>query len=147
MLKRIALLLALVGMLAVGLSDAAMAGTRTLGGKLEPGGRVAFELKRTKTGKRKIIDWRWRDLPIICNKGASTHQHDGHFAKPAMPVDETRQFGDDRANSDPEFRNTASVTGSFPTTWRRAEGTLQVVGNFTWGSCDSGIVNWTAKRR
>jgi hypothetical protein len=141
--KRIALL-ALVGGLAV--ASPASAATHTFKGKLATGGHVAFELKKNKRRIRKVIDWRWHDLPLRC-ENQSTHEHDGHFGKPWMRVDQKLQFGDERLNENPDFPNSASVAGGFPENWRHAEGTLQVVGKFTWGDCDSGVVSWAAKRR
>jgi hypothetical protein len=141
--KRISLVLALVATLA--LASVAVAATPTLRGKLDGGGHVAFELKKNDRGQRKVIDWRWRNLPLRC--GENTHKHDGHFVKPGMLVDSKRHFGDERENVDPQFPNSAIVDGTLSPKWRRARGTLKVSGTFTWGECDSGVVNWTAKRK
>ena len=145
-MKRAVLPLALV--LAILLCAEAPAATpKTLKGDLETGGRVAFELKRTAGGQRKVVRWRWKNLPITCAKGKSV-KHDGVFQRYPLKVEKDRSF-EGRAVRKPPQKGFAEVNGSFASdSWKRASGTFQVSGDTSQGTkCESGVVNWTAKRR
>ncbi len=145
-MKRAVLPLAVA--LAILLPSEALAGTSTLKGKLETTtgeGRVAFELKRKANGTRKVLHWRWRDLPIECAEGS--RMHTGEFLDGGLRVSEERSFyGRGLYQENPN--NVAEVSGSFPESWRNAEGTFEVSGDTSQGTgCKSGVVDWTARRR
>jgi hypothetical protein len=129
---------------ALALPAGAPAATTTLKGKLEDGGRVAFELKRKANGSRQIVRWRWHDLPVECADGS--HAHDGKFKPPWLAVT-GRSFYEMAVLDEQGRSGFAEVEGSFPRTWKRARGTLQVSGDTVeWDDCESGVVKWTAKR-
>ncbi len=136
--------------LAILLPGEALAGTSTLKGKLETAtgeGRVAFELKRKANGTRKVVRWRWKELPITCDQGDRTHSD--YFKHYPLKVAQDRSFYGKGLRDRRHPEDYAEVTGSFPAhTWRNASGTFEVSGDTSQGTnCDSGVVNWTAKRR
>lgn len=143
-MKRLALLLAVA--VAFALPSGAAAGTATFKGKLATGGTVSFELKRKPDGRRKVVDWRWHNLPITCAKGGE-QAFDGQFKH--YPLKVTKRSFHGRAVPDkPGREGFAEVFGSFPNDWGHSSGTFQVSGDTSVGQdCESGVVNWSATKR
>lgn len=133
--------------IALALPAGAGAGTRSYKGDFTTGGVAKFEMRRNEQGVRKIVHWRWHNLPITCAQGE--RQHYGEFLKSRLPVTKGSFHGEGDYR-DPEYptrTGSAVVQGSFPKNWRAANGTFQVSGDTSrWDDCDTGVVQWTANR-
>jgi hypothetical protein len=137
--------LALAAALALSLPAGASASVRTLRGKLDGGGTVRFELKRTENGTRKIANWRWRNFRVVCDNETAGYL-DGQFNPPALRVRSDRSFYGEALRDD--GKGSATLYGEFPEgSWRRSSGTFQIEGTTPVGTnCETGAVSWSAKR-
>ena len=141
MLKRIALLLAAVSVLAC--ASAAMAASEEWAGRFDEGGAVAFKLTIPAKGEqRKVKAWKWSDFKIRCRNGK--HRYDGEFTTAVKPVavDPTlRQFKIKAVNS---WGGKAVVNGTFDEAYASAVGTFKVRGRTAVGRRCRGESGWVA---
>jgi hypothetical protein len=141
--KRIALLLALVGTLALALASAAWAVT-SFGGRFETGGTVSFKLLNPDEGGGlyKVKGWEWDNLKIKCRNGK--HRYDGKFKGIEIDVDpKLRTFREKAVNN---WNGKAILNGLLDEDYANAEGTFKIKGRTSVGrKCRSGVVGWTAQ--
>jgi hypothetical protein len=139
--RRIALVLALVGTLA--LASVAWAGTFPFVGKFESGGTVSFDFSGppTESEDATIQNWAWTRLRIKCSNG--WHRYSGSFDATPAVVDTERRFHVEQVRTDGGGR--AILDGRFKRDWQRAKGTFKVKGRTSVGRrCRSGKVEWKA---
>jgi hypothetical protein len=143
-IKRIALVLALVG--AVSVAGMAWAVTYGFNGTFDGQRRatLSFDLvQNEKTNERKVKHWEWDDLRIRCRNGK--HRYDGKFKRLAIPVEaKTREFTFTAVN---DWGGKAVLFGTFDPDYTIASGTFRIKGRTSVGKhCRSGEVGWTASR-
>jgi hypothetical protein len=125
------------------LPASADAGLRSYSGMFDNGGVAKFEMKITDSGARKIVRWRWRDVPINCTSKEDPKRDSGYFEKPWLPVVEASRTFEGHATNGSD---TADVEGMFPKNWRHAQGTLKVDKTTTNGTCSTDFQSWQADR-
>jgi hypothetical protein len=140
--KRVAPLLALVGVLAF--AGIAWAGTIPFTGKFETGGTVSFDFSGPPEGKElaTVQNWAWTRFRIKCKNGK--HRYGGTAEGVSVDVDPMRRFYLELDREAGGGR--AIVDGRFGREWQKATGTFKVKGKTSLGKrCRSGKVEWTAK--
>jgi hypothetical protein len=141
-IKRIALLLTVVGALAC--ASAAIAASEEWAGRFEQGsGAVAFKLTIPAKGEqRKVKAWEWSDFKLRCRNGK--HKYDGRFTSAVKPVAVDPSLRDFKIKAVNSWGGKAIVKGTFDETYATAVGTFRVRGRTAVGRRCRGESGWTA---
>jgi len=140
-----AMLVVLVLVLALAVPANAVAAKRSYSGELDAAsGSIGFKLKKRK-GKVKVKDFRFKQVPIACDEGATTTRGHLDFDLRARK----RRFKG-RAENDAggKLRIAGRLTGGL----ERAHGTIRVFGSVripgggTGTNCATGELDWNARR-
>ena len=131
-MKRLLICLCLVGVLAF--PATAAASKRKFHGTVDEGGTMGFTLVK-KNGVRKVKNFHWDNVPMICDQGKVT---DGGSFFP-MKV----KNGSFKGTGFLE-QATAKVAGTFSHHYKEEDGTIQVFGDFPiegLSGCDTGLTH------
>jgi hypothetical protein len=123
-------------------------------GPIKQGGYVTFQTE-VKQGHKKVTKFYFFNLKLACEKapkGASktikiSNKSPLNFPVPPMAV-KNRHFQGSFYKQ--QFKTRGEVAGTFAKGFLKATGTLRVHGHplgAAYGKCDSGPVNWTAKKQ
>jgi hypothetical protein len=145
-MRRMILPAALVTALTLALAGpASAASTRVYIGDVAPSGTVGFELKpkKGKNGKKKVKDFTFLDVPIVCDEGDNEASGQITFK---MKVKQKKFEGEAAADAGGELQVAGTVRK------RGSEGNLRVSGSAplddgtTGTNCDTGKLSWNADR-
>jgi hypothetical protein len=148
--------LALTGVVVLGVTAVALAKDpwhARYSGAPSSGGTLGFKTKSTHGGKHVVSGFKFSGLTVACTDN------------PAVPSDSTagdvprtikldgNHFQFQATANQAEFQSTLSLTGKLTHHRKKAAGTLRVSGALVPVAsgnprpCDSGVVDWTAKRK
>ncbi len=147
-------LIAAVAVATLAFAAVAVAAPPHYRGPIKQGGYVTFQTE-VKQQQRRVTKFYFFNLKLTCEKapkGASntikiSNKSPLNFPVPPMTVKNGQFHGSFYKE---EFKTRGAVTGAFSDHNLKAAGTLRVYGHplgSAYGKCDSGTVNWTAKKQ
>jgi hypothetical protein len=121
-------------------------------GPIEQGGHVTFDTKVKHHKTKKVKKFFFFKVKLDCENSPTgdpiliSNKSPIEFPIPVMRV-RHRKFHGSFYNAD--FKTRGEVEGKFSDHFRSAEGTLRVHGRpiTGFGKCDTGTVDWTAKKQ
>ena len=144
--------LALAGVSAVALIAPGTVGaaTKSYSGTFESSGTVGFDVKKKK-GKRKVIKFRFDDLPVECDAGPNTAS--GNVPEFKIKVSDGGNFDADLVSETPGAEAELNIAGKLKSGGKaagnlRLHGKDVIVDNTAGGEtqpCDSDKTKWTAE--
>ncbi len=149
-MKRVVLVAGLVGALAC--AAVAVGAVKHYRGPIRQGGHVTFETKVRHHRVKRVEEFFFFKVKLYCENSPTgdpipiSNKSPIKFPIPPMRVRQ-RQFRGSFYNA--EFKTRGEVEGEFSDHYRRAQGTLRVHGRpiSGFGKCDTGTVDWTARKQ
>jgi len=129
--------------LSVALAGPAAAKTKSYAGEVAGGGTVGFELKKARSGKKKVKGFTFRSVPIECAEGANTVNGKLTFR---MKVVQKQFTGTAESESGGRVRVEGTVLSGGSNGTLRVFGSLALDDGTIGTDCDTGTLDWSADK-